>query len=309
MEEFIPIHIPVLKDEILSFLNKLEPKDNYWFLDGTAGEGGHSSLILNAFPNSKLILLDRDEEMLGRATKRLEEFKDRIHPVLTNFSEITREEILKITVNQEIDGLILDLGISTYHIMSSGRGFTYREDEYLDMRLEKTNRLTAFEVVNRYSQKDLFRIFKEYGEENWSKKIAEVLVDVRKKQKIQTTGELAKLIERIIPRKFWPDKMHPALRIFQALRIEVNNELKSIAEGLPELSKVVSPGGIMSVISFHSLEDRIVKNFMKSKSLQKDFVILTKKPIIPTEPEMKANPASRSAKLRAIQRISTRGNS
>ncbi|MDX1960719.1 MAG: 16S rRNA (cytosine(1402)-N(4))-methyltransferase RsmH [Leptospiraceae bacterium] len=296
----IPIHIPVLVEEILEQFHKIG-KEEILFLDGTAGEGGHSEKILVEFPKSKLILLDRDPIMLERAMTRLEQFKNRIIPLNKNFSEFSIDDIPPNA--QTIDGILLDLGISTYHIKSSERGFSFQENSVLDMRLNGEGDLDARKVVNKYPKEKLLKIFLEYGEENWSKKIVEVLVSERRRKRIETTQDLNKIVEMSIPRKFWPEKVHPAFRIFQAIRIEVNQELKHIEVGLNNLKNFLSKNGIFAVISFHSLEDRIVKNIWKELSKTNEFQILTPKPIAASETEIAKNLASRSAKLRVLQKL------
>ncbi len=303
MSNFVPTHIPVLPNEILEYFHEIENKENPIFLDGTAGEGGHSELLLKEFPQAKLILNDRDSIMLGRASARLEAFSGRFFPLEGNFSEVSTEDIQERIGQDKVDGILLDLGISTFHLTSSERGFSFKNEEYLDMRLDETSKLTAFEVLNKYKAEKLSQIFREYGEENWTKKIVEKILLVRKKNPIRTTLDLAKLVESVIPRKFWPDKTHPSFRVFQAVRIEVNNELGHIREGLENLANLLNQGGILCVISFHSLEDRIVKQVFKEISKDERFSVLTKKPIITNDEEIKLNPSSRSAKLRVLKAI------
>lgn len=303
MDTFLPTHIPVLPKEILEYFHQIENKTNPTFLDGTAGEGGHSELILKEFPSAKLILNDRDSIMLSRATKRLNEFQGRFFPLQGNFSQIEASDLEERIETTKVDGILLDLGISTFHLTTSERGFSFKKDEYLDMRLDESGKLTAFEVLNKYKAEKLSQIFREYGEENWTKKIVEKILLLRKKNPIRTTLDLAKLVESVIPRKFWPDKTHPSFRVFQAVRIEVNNELSHVREGIENLSGLLNKGGILCVISFHSLEDRIVKQVFKEKTKDNMFTILTKKPITPSESEIQFNVSSRSAKLRVLKAI------
>ncbi len=303
MENFKPTHIPVLPKEILEYFHEIQNKDIPTFLDGTAGEGGHSELILKEFPTAKLVLNDRDSIMLYRASTRLGAFSGRFFPLEGNFSEVEAIDLEDRIGSSKVDGILLDLGISTYHLTSSERGFSFKNEEYLDMRLDEGGKLTAYEVLNKYKAEKLSQIFREYGEENWTKKIVEKILLVRKKNPIRTTLDLAKLVESVIPRKFWPDKTHPSFRVFQAVRIEVNNELGHIREGIENLSNLLNKGGILCVISFHSLEDRIVKQVFREKSKGEMFSILTKKPITPGEEELKVNPSSRSAKLRVLKAL------
>ncbi|TGL82117.1 16S rRNA (cytosine(1402)-N(4))-methyltransferase RsmH [Leptospira yasudae] len=298
-----PVHYSVQGKEILQiFTENFSKEDPVLFLDGTAGEGGHSLLFLKEFPNSKVILCDRDPVMLSRAMARIDEFKSRVIPIETNFSEIDSSLLQSHGVAEAPQGILLDLGISTFHLFHSGRGFSFREAEPLDMRLSPSAGLSAEDVLNTYSKDKLMHIFYTYGEERWSKKIAEVIVDRRKQNSISYTSELADLVSKIIPRKFWPPGRHPATRIFQALRIEVNQELAHIEKGLDSLLHLLRLGGVIQVISFHSLEDRIVKNAFRDYAKQNGFTLLTKKPILPSEEETKENPASRSAKLRVLRK-------
>lgn len=301
--ELEPVHYSVLHDEILSFFRSgLEYDRELLFLDGTAGEGGHSLLILEHFPNSRLILLDRDSVMLSRAQARLSRYSDRVIPIEANFSEVDGQFLSKHGIDRAPDGILLDLGISTFHLLHAGRGFSFRENEPLDMRLSSSGGISAEDVVNTYPEKALSKIFYEYGEERWTKKIVEAILERRRHSRIGYSGDLAQLVARVIPRKFWPPGRHPATRVFQALRIEVNQELIHIEVGVKKLLETLAFGGIFQVISFHSLEDRIVKNLFRDYARGREAKLLTKKPVLPGEGETKENPASRSAKLRVIQK-------
>jgi len=295
-------HIPVLPNEVISSLQKIENPDPKWILDGTAGEGGHSKLILETFPDAKLILIDRDHTMLARAKAVLGD-SPRIFPFQMNFSEID-QNFLQSLGCPGLDGALVDLGVSLFHFLHSGRGFTFKNEEPLDMRLEPNfGNKTAADVVNYSSILHLKKVFWEYGEERWALKVANNIVQTRHKKKFETNVDLAKLVEASIPRKFWPKDSHPATRIFQALRIEVNEELEHAKKGIHQISNLLSPGGVFVCISFHSLEDRVVKWSFRSLKEEGPFNILTKKPILPTEEEIRQNRASRSAKLRVIQRV------
>lgn len=294
-------HIPVLPNEVISSLQKMENPDPKWILDGTAGEGGHSKLILERFPNANLILVDRDQIMLARAKAVLGD-SPRIYPFQMNFSEIDQKFLDGIGC-PGLDGALVDLGVSLFHFLHSGRGFTFKNEEPLDMRLEPNlGNKTAADVVNYSSILHLKKVFWEYGEERWALKVANNIVQTRHKKKFETNVDLAKLVEASIPRKFWPKDSHPATRIFQALRIEVNEELEHAKKGIHQISNLLSPGGVFVCISFHSLEDRVVKWSFRSLKEEGPFNILTKKPVLPTEEEIRQNRASRSAKLRVIQR-------
>lgn len=299
-------HIPVLPSEVISLLQQTKNPNPQWFLDGTAGEGGHSKLILKTFPEAKLILIDRDAVMLERAKKEiLKEIGslDRVHAFQMNFSEVD-SEILQEVGCPSLDGALVDLGVSLFHFLHSGRGFTFKNDEPLDMRLEANiGGKTAADVVNYSSVLHLKKVFWEFGEERWALKIANNIVQTRHKKKFETNTDLVKLVEASIPRKFWPKESHPATRIFQALRIEVNEELIHAEKGIRALAQCLGIGGVLTCISFHSLEDRIVKWTFRDLKANGPFEILSKKPILPSEIEIKENRASRSAKLRGLMKI------
>lgn len=303
---FQPTHYPVFYREILqTYKDHLTPDGEWTFLDGTGGEGGHVALVLGTFVRSRVVFLDRDPEMIERAWTRLEQ-NPRAQGHCVNYSEVDAEILQSLGCSEGFDGILLDLGISTYHLKESGRGFTFRGQEALDMRLDGENsvrKTTAATVVNHATPKELERIFYEYGEERWTKKIVERIVERRKKNPLETNEDLAQLVEASIPRKFWPPKNHPALRVFQALRIEVNQELEHLSKALDSLPLFLRPGGVFQVISFHSLEDRIVKHSFRD-TIQNDpnFEWIYKKPVLPSDEELAENPPSRSAKLRAIQR-------
>lgn len=299
-------HIPVLPNEVISLLHETQNPNPEWFLDGTAGEGGHSKLILKTFPRAKLILIDRDAVMLERAKKEiLKEIGslDRVYAFQMNFSEVDPTLLSEVGC-EGLDGALVDLGVSLFHFLHSGRGFTFKNEEPLDMRLEANiGGKTAADVVNYSSVLHLKKVFWEYGEERWALKIANNIVQSRHKRKFETNTDLVKLVEASIPRKFWPKETHPATRIFQALRIEVNEELVHAEKGIRVLADSLNVGGVLTCISFHSLEDRIVKWTFRDLKTNGPYEILTKKPILPTDKEVKENRASRSAKLRGLMKI------
>ena len=292
------IHQPVLTQEILNIILQFFAKNQaVLFIDGTTGEGGHSEFFFKEFSQSKGILLDRDKNMLEIAKKRLHSYQKQIlYFQNSNFAK------LKLSTGIKANFILADLGISSYHYKISQRGFGFQKEEELDMRLESENQnLTAQRIINFYPPHKLLHIFYEYGEESWSKKIVETIITHRKKNPIQSTFQLADLICRTIPKKFWKKNFHPATKIFQALRIEVNQELQHIQEGIPHLFEHLLENGLLFVISFHSLEDRIIKKYFKK--LEQQYKLLTKKPIKPQKQEKINNPASRSAKLRVITKI------
>ncbi len=306
-------HIPVLKDECIENLNI---KEDGIYVDGTLGGAGHSSVILqNLSSKGNLIGIDRDKEALEVAEERLSCHK--------NFMAVhdNHVNILKILSDLNIsgvDGILLDLGVSSYQLDEASRGFSYMQDAGLDMRMNKEDYVTAYDVVNNYSEEELARIFFEYGEEKFSKQIARKIVEVRKNKSINTTLELVNVIKQSLPKKALQDKGHPAKRVFQAIRIEVNQEIKLLEKGIEDSIKALNKNGRLCVISFHSLEDRIVKKTFEKmqgkcicpKDLPKcvcNYVsygkILTKKPILPSEKELEINSRSKSAKLRVFERI------
>ena len=289
---FTPVHIPVLVDPILGIAKEQFSSDSKLeILDCTLGEGGHSSFFLEQFPNATILGVDQDLVMLSRAKERLN-ISDRISYLHSNFANLD--------LDQKFDLAIVDLGISNFHYVGAERGFSYKSVEPLDMRLNpQETEITAEEILNVYPKKNLETIFYEYGEERWTKKIVERILETRKKRAITTTQDLAKLVESVIPRPFWPPHAHPSIRVFQALRIEVNDELEVLRKAIPKIFSFLKDRGILQIISFHSLEDRIVKHSFKSLE---NSLILTKKPVMATDSEIQTNPQSRTAKLRAIQK-------
>lgn len=300
------IHYPVLYREILDILkSNFHTNDEFIFIDGTCGEGGHTLKIIESFPNSRSLCIDRDEEILIKAKTFLSDFHN-ITWKVKNFSELSIEDLKEINCENGVDCILLDLGISMYHLKESGRGFSFKGNESLDMRLNcslETRSNSAYDIVNYYPAKELERIFIEYGEERWTKKIVEKIIERRKTNPIRTNTELAKLVESTIPRKFWPPSSHPSTRIFQAIRMEVNQELYHLSHSLTILPKLLRKNGLLMVISFHSLEDRIVKHKFRDYCQMEEYQILTKKPILPNKDEIKENRASRSAKLRVLQKL------
>lgn len=309
MEEFN--HYTVMKTEAV---DALECKDGLVYVDATLGGGGHSGLILSKIqPSGRLISFDIDDDAINAASERLKDYENLtiVKDSYTNIKKVLQElKIEKIT-----GGIVFDLGASYHQLTKTERGFSFSKDAPLDMRFGSDSELSAFEVVNNYSENDLVQIFSEYGEERFSKRIARQIVEQRKVKKIETTKELADLIVNSTPKI--KSTIHPATRVFQAIRIEVNKELTNVKNVLEDLLDLLAPGAIISVISFHSLEDRIVKNFFKYHSskcrCEKNQMIcncsppklrvVTKKPILASMEEIKQNPPSRSAKLRVAECI------
>jgi 16S rRNA (cytosine1402-N4)-methyltransferase len=290
-------HIPVLLEETVNLLTSNGGKI---YVDATIGLGGHSYEILKRNSNVYLIGIDKDPNALEIAEERLKDFEGRFALYQADYKDI--DEVLKAEGIDKVDGILMDLGVSMLQLKTPERGFSFNEDAPLDMRMNPEQKLTAYDVVNKYKEKDLARIIKEYGEERFAYRIAKAIAEYRRKKPIETTKELAEIVERAVPKGFYK-KIHPATKTFQAIRIEVNKELEHLKEALIKLPTLLNPGGRIAVISFHSLEDRIVKHTLRYFEKEGTLKVLTKKPITPSEEEIKRNPASRSAKLRVAEKI------
>ena len=306
-------HRSVLLDECIE---GLAIRENGIYVDGTAGGGGHSFHIAQHLKNGKLIAIDRDEAAIAAATARLSPFSERATVYRSNFSEVA--SVLDALGIDKIDGMLLDLGVSSHQLDTAERGFSYQADAPLDMRMDRRSEKTAYTVVNTYSEEELKRILFTYGEEKFSARIAKKIVEQRAKAPIATTRELSELIKSAMPLAAREGGHHPAKRSFQAIRIEVNGELDAIVPALKSAISRMNKGGRLAVITFHSLEDRIVKQTFAElaegckcpKSLpicvcgnQPTVKVITKKPILPGEVELKENPRSRSAKLRIAEKL------
>ena len=290
------MHVPVLLKEVMEALN---PKPGEFFIDGTIGAGGHAKEILNRIgPKGRILGIDWDKRAIERLKNEMPGGR-KIILVAGNYAELP--EILKNNRLPKADGLVIDLGFSSDQLDRSGRGFSFLKDEVLDMRYSAENELTAAEVINSFPQKDLEEIFYDYGEERFSRKIAKAVIEERRKKKILTTGELVRVIEKSVPGNYEKGRIHPATRVFQALRIYVNRELENLEELLSGLNAVLKPKGRAAIISFHSLEDRIVKNYFRTMGKNGIGKIITKKPVTASKEEIAANPRSRSAKLRVME--------
>ena len=306
-------HISVLLDEATDALNI---KKDGIYVDGTMGGGGHSLKIVSQLSDSGLLIgIDRDIQALEASRKRLENFSN-VHFVHDNFHNV--KQILDSMSIDKIDGMTVDLGVSSYQLDTPERGFSYMEDAPLDMRMNREDKLSAYEVVNTYFESELARIMFEYGEEKFSKKIARIIVEQRKDKPVETTLELVDIIKRAIPEKFRQKGSHPAKRVFQAIRIEVNSELDPLKDAIEDMFDSLKTGGRLSIITFHSLEDRIVKTKFRSLATgctcPPDFPIcvcgkkprakvITTKPILPGEKECEENKRAKSAKLRVIEKL------
>lgn len=305
-------HISVLLNESISSLNLNE---NSIVVDATLGYGGHSSNILDRINKGYLFAFDQDSEAIRHSTDRLSKIGANFTIIKSNFVNM-KEELEKLGVT-EVDAVLFDLGVSSPQLDDTERGFSYHSDAKLDMRMDQEQKLSAYDVVNNYSKEELANIFYKYGEDKFSNNIAKKIVEYRRNKKIETTLELVEIIKSAVPIKFRIDK-HPARQIFQAIRIEVNHELDVIEPALEQALSLIKVGGRVSVITFHSLEDRIVKNYFKEKckiddkvkglpnipdEYLPDFKLVYNKAIEPSKEELENNSRSRSAKLRVIERI------
>jgi len=307
-------HTPVLYEEALQALNLAPGKT---IVDGTLGGAGHAQGILKGIlPGGTLIGIDKDIEAIKRGKERLGEHEQEIKLVHADFKEI--KHVLKGLRIGRVDGALLDLGVSSFQLEEEERGFSYMQDAPLDMRMDKTASLTAREVVNGYPEDKLKQLIRNYSEERWAGRIAEFIVRERAQEEIGTTLQLVRVIKAAIPRSARQDGPHPAKRTFQAIRIEVNGELDALAQAVGDYAEVLNPGGRLAIITFHSLEDRIVKQAMKKLQepceCPKEFPVcvcgkvgtvkvVTRKPIVPSEEEEERNPRARSAKLRVLEKI------
>ncbi|MCF0144649.1 MAG: 16S rRNA (cytosine(1402)-N(4))-methyltransferase RsmH [Firmicutes bacterium] len=306
-------HVPVLYEECMKNLN-IKPDGVY--VDGTLGGGGHAYGIGEKLSEEGLLIgIDRDKDALNAASKKLEPLKCRKMLVQSTYGEI--KEVLQSKGIEGIDGALLDIGVSSFQLDNSQRGFSYMQDAPLDMRMNQEDSFTAYDVVNTYSKKELTNIIKNYGEEKWASRIADFIVNRRKEKDLETTGELVEVIKAAIPASARRDGPHPAKRTFQAIRIEVNSELDQLKGAVDAFCDVLNPGGRLCIITFHSLEDRIVKEAFSRRlnpctcppefpvcvcGKVSDAVKVTGKPIVADEEELELNPRSRSAKLRVIEK-------
>lgn len=307
-------HISVLLNESLKLM---DPRPGEIFVDGTLGGAGHSLAFLgNLMPNGILVGIDQDTIALKNAEEKLKEYKENVILVHDNFQNLGK--IINEKFPEGVDGIFLDIGVSSPQIDTPERGFSYMHDAPLDMRMNQEEKKDASYIVNSYSLDELHRIIKKYGEENWAKRIAEFIVEKRKEKLIETTGELVKIIEAAIPKAAREKGSHPAKRTFQALRIEVNKELEVLEKVIDDSIKVLKSGGRLGIITFHSLEDRIVKekfNFYEKDCIcppefpicncdkKREVKILTRKPVVPSEEEITHNTRAKSAKLRVLKKI------
>ena len=306
-------HIPIMLGEVLELL---APERGGIFVDGTLGGGGHSEGILKRLTDGRLYGIDRDGEAIAAASERLKPFGDKFKAIRGNFFDM--KSLLANEGVTGVEGILLDLGLSSYQLDTPERGFSYHEEAPLDMRMDDRANLSAYDVVNGYSHGELTRIIRDYGEERYAAKVASAIVREREREPINSTTKLADIIKYAIPAANRREGPHPARRTFQAIRIEVNGELAELDKAIRGAHDLLNPGGVMAVITFHSLEDRIVKQAFKvfehpctcdpkapicTCGKAPTAAILTKKPLTAGEAELKYNPRARSAKLRAIERL------
>lgn len=306
-------HYSVLLEETIEHLNI---KEDGVYVDGTLGGAGHASVVCSHLgPNGRFIGIDQDEDAIRASSERLKPYGDIVTIVRSNYCNM--KQVLADLGIDKVDGIVLDLGVSSYQLDTAERGFTYREDAPLDMRMDNRNNMTARDIVNNYSEYDLYRIIRDYGEDKFAKNIAKHIVRVREEKPIETTFELIEAIKAAIPMKIRMNQGHPAKKTFQAIRIELNKELDVLKDTLRDMVNLLQPGGRICIITFHSLEDRIVKTIFREcenpcecppsfpvcvcgkKSLGK---VISRKPILPSEQELEENSRSKSAKLRVFER-------
>ena len=307
-------HVSVLKNECIE---GLQIKSSGTYVDGTFGGGGHAMEVISRLNgNGRFIGIDQDQDAVENGRAKLEPYKEKAQLVRDNFSNII--SIMKDLHVVAVDGILLDIGVSSYQLDTGERGFSYMHDAELDMRMDQRNPMTAKRMIAEYSEKELANIIKDYGEERWATRIAQFIVAERKIKPIETTGELVEVIKKAVPKGARKDGPHPAKRTFQALRIAVNNELGILEQAIEDMAGLLAPGGRLCIITFHSLEDRIVKQTFhrlehpctcppefpvcvcgKKPSIR----VITRKPILPSEEELEFNPRARSAKLRILEKL------
>jgi 16S rRNA (cytosine1402-N4)-methyltransferase len=308
------LHTSVLAEEVVAYLKCGEGGT---FVDATVGEGGHTLEILRAAEKSRVIGIDLDGEILAQARQRLAGYAERVTLIHDDFTRLP--QLLSELGMKQVEGILFDFGVSTFHFLQQGRGFSLQQDGPLDMRIDTRGRVTAFDIVNRYPLAELERIIRDNGEERWAKRIVKTIGEKRRQGEIRTTGQLAEICSRAIPRRHHPRHVHPATKTFQALRIAVNDELNKIEKALADAPFLLRRGGRIGCIAFHSLEDRIVKQGFKRMERQctcppslpqcvcgggkKVLSIITRRPLTPGPAELRNNPRARSARLRVAERV------
>lgn len=306
-------HIPIMLDQVIE---GLKIKEDGIYVDGTLGGGGHSIEIVKRLRDGQLIGIDQDINALNKAEEVLGQYLDKVTMVKNNYENI--DEILEDLNIDKVDGILLDIGVSSHQFDEVSRGFSHNQDAPLDMRMDTSQDISAWDIVNKYSMEDLNNIIFNYGEERWAKRIAEFIVNERSQKPIDTTLDLVSVIKKAIPKKVRMEGPHPAKRTFQAIRIEVNRELEVLHKSIDRMVAHLKPGGRLAIITFHSLEDRIVKEAFRDLfkdcicpphlpqcacNKEREIEIITRKPMVATEEEIRHNPRSRSAKLRIAEKL------
>jgi 16S rRNA (cytosine1402-N4)-methyltransferase len=295
------LHVPVMLEEVLEFLN---PLPGSVIVDATLGTGGHALEILRRItPGGRLVGIDRDENSLAICKERLAEFKDSVDFIHANFADL--DQVLEKLGIKEIDGIIFDLGISSYQLADAGRGFSFQEEGPLDMRLDKSSYISAYDLVNNLNENEISQMLWNFGQERWHNRIAHLLVQERRNEPISTTKQLANLVMRAIPHRYRRSyyRIHPATRTFQAVRIAVNRELEILESTVKKAVDILRKPARICVISFHSLEDRVIKHTFRALKADGLINIVTAKPLTPGPRELEANPSSRSSKFRVAERV------
>ncbi len=306
-------HIPIMLDQVIE---GLKIKEDGIYVDGTLGGGGHSIEIVKRLRDGQLIGIDQDINALNKAEEVLGQYLDKVTMVKNNYENI--DEILEDLNIDKVDGILMDIGVSSHQFDEISRGFSHNQDAPLDMRMDTSQDISAWDIVNKYSMEDLNNIIFNYGEERWAKRIAEFIVNERSQKPIDTTLDLVSVIKKAIPKKVRMEGPHPAKRTFQAIRIEVNRELEVLHKSIDRMVAHLKPGGRLAIITFHSLEDRIVKEAFRDLfkdcicpphlpqcacNKEREIEIITRKPMVATEEEIRHNPRSRSAKLRIAEKL------
>ncbi|MDD5120633.1 MAG: 16S rRNA (cytosine(1402)-N(4))-methyltransferase RsmH [Candidatus Omnitrophica bacterium] len=295
------MHVPVMLDEVLNYLNLAPGKI---IVDATMGTGGHSFEILKRItPGGKLVGIDRDEDSLAICRHRLAEFKDTCEFVHANFADL--DQVLEKLGIKEVDGIIFDLGISSYQLKDAQRGFSFQEEGPLDMRLDRSSYISAYDLINNLNENEISHLLWSFGQERWHNRIAHLLIEERKLEPISSTKQLADLVMRAIPYRYRKSyyRIHPATRTFQAVRIAVNRELEILESSVRKAVAILKKQARICVISFHSLEDRVIKHTFRALKADGLIDIITSKPLTPADSEVEKNPSSRSSKFRVAQRI------
>jgi len=295
------LHIPVMLHEVIDYLNLAPGKI---IIDATIGTGGHSLEILKKItPGGRLICIDRDQDSLDVCRNRLAEFKDACEFIHSNFADL--DQVLGKLGIKDVDGIVFDLGMSSYQLKDAQRGFSFQEEGPLDMRLDRSSYISAYDLINNLNENEISHLLWNFGQERWHNRIAHLLIEERKLEPISTTKQLADLVMRAIPYRYRKSyyRIHPATRTFQAVRIAVNRELEILESSITKAVTVLKQQARICVISFHSLEDRAIKHTFRALKADGMVDIITSKPLVPTDGEIEANPSSRSSKFRVAQRI------